>query len=116
MSKSSAALAGAPAQSLQALEALGRRLRAHRQRQSLTLDELAARLFCSPATLRALESGKPGTSIGMLAHALWLLGELDSLDDVAGMDSSFAAVTGKRVRRRAGVPARGAISEGERDF
>lgn len=117
MSKSSPALAALPPQSLDALQAMGLRLRARRQQRGLTLDELATRLFCSPTTLRALESGKPGTSLGLLAHALWLLGQLDSLQGVAPLDDAFAATSArKRVRRAAGAPAPGAIGEHERDF
>ena len=75
---------------------------------------MAERLLCSPNTLRALESGKPGTSIGLLAHALWLLGEIDSLDNVAPAPAGLAAR--RRVRRSAGQGAAGVIEEDERDF
>lgn len=33
-----------------------------------TVDEMALRLLCSPTTCRALETGKPGTSVGVLAQ------------------------------------------------
>lgn len=117
MSKSSPALVALPPQPLESLQALGLRLRALRQQRGLTLHEMAARLFCTPATLRALESGKPGTSIGLLAHALWLLGQADSLQNLAPLDGSFAAAQAhKRVRRSAARSTPGTIAEGERDF
>ncbi len=117
MPKSSPAVAALPQPPLDALVALGLRLRALRQQRGLTLQEMAARLFCTPATLRALELGKPGTSIGLLAHALWLLGQADSLQAVAPLDDSFAAAqANRRVRRSAGASAPGAIGELERDF
>lgn len=117
MSRNSPALTGAPAESLLALSGLGQRLRAHRVQRGQTVQQMAQRLLCSPATYRALESGKPGTSLGILAHALWLLGQLDTLGHVAPLDAGFAAAAaGKRVRRKAGEPAAGSITERERDF
>lgn len=118
MSKSSNAVQGLPPAALDALAQLGQRLRAHRQQQKWTLNDMAERLFCSPTTCRALESGKPGTSIGVLAQALWLLGQLDSLNSVAPLSSDFAATltAGRRVRRRAASSPPGAISELDRDF
>ena len=118
MSKNSASLHGMPPEALNALAQLGQRLRAHRQQQQWTIDEMSQRLFCSPTTCRALESGKPGTSIGVLVHALWLLGQLDSLNSVAPLTSSFAATltTGRRVRRRVSTNPPGTIAEHDRDF
>ncbi len=118
MSKNSTSLHGLPPVALDMLVQLGQRLRAHRQLQQWTLDEMAQRLFCSPTTCRALESGKPGTSVGVLAHALWLLGQLDSLNNLAPLTSSFAATltTGRRVRRRAATSQPGTIAEHDRDF
>jgi len=118
MSKASNTLRGLPPDALAVLTQMGQRLRAYRQQQQWTLNEMAQRLFCSPTTCRALESGKPGTSIGVLAHALWLLGQLDSLTSVAPLSSDFAATitAGRRVRRRALASQPGTISEIERDF
>ncbi len=118
MSKITASLQGMPPEALDALAQLGLRLRAHRQQQQWTIDEMSQRLFCSPTTCRALESGKPGTSMGVLVHALWLLGQLDSLNSVAAFTSSFAATltTGRRVRRRTSTNPPGTIAEHDRDF
>lgn len=102
----------APAQT--ALVRLGQRLRAHRVQRSWTLADMAQRLMCSPTTLRALEAGKPGTSLGLLLHALWLFGETETLDAVAPAPAGLAAH--RRVRRTAGRPAPGVIAENERDF
>lgn len=101
-----------PAQA--ALLRLGQRLRAHRVQRAWTLAEMAQRLMCSPTTLRALEAGQPGTRVGLLLHALWLLGEVDSLERVAPAPAALAA--NRRVRRPVGRGAPGVISEGERDF
>ncbi len=114
MSKSSHSLSALPSQTVEPIERLGLRLRAHRVHREWTIAEMAERLLCSPNTLRALESGKPGTSIGLLAHALWLLGEIDSLDGVAPAPAGLAAK--RRVRRSAVQGAAGVIVEDERDF
>jgi len=78
-----------------------------------TIADISERLLCSPTTWKALESGKPGTGIGVLAHALWLLGQLDGLDAVAPAPLNLAA---KRVRRSAGRAVPGRIAGDELDF
>jgi hypothetical protein len=88
-------------------------MRAHRIARGWTIGEMSQRLLCSPTTWRALEAGKPGTSIGLLAHALWLLGQLDALDALA---PAPLVVSGKRVRRSAGRAEPGRISGDELDF
>ncbi|MGJ7497189.1 helix-turn-helix domain-containing protein [Variovorax sp. RT4R15] len=114
MSKYSPSLAALPAPAQTALARTGSRLRAHRLQRGWTVADMAERLLCSPTTWRALEAGKPGTSIGLLAHALWLFGEIDSLDTVAPAPTDLAA--NRRVRRKAGSTAPGVIDENERDF
>lgn len=111
---SSPVLSILPVQAQSALIRLGQRLRAHRVQRSWTLAEMAERLMCSPTTLRALEAGKPGTSVGILMHALWLFGEIDTLDSVAPAPAALAA--NRRVRRPLGRAAPGVIGESERDF
>ena len=101
-----------PAQA--AFTRMGQRLRAHRVQRAWTLADMAERLMCSPTTLRALEGGKPGTSVGILLHALWLFGETDSLDRVAPAPAALAAH--RRVRRPAGQTVPGVITERDRDF
>ena len=74
----------------------------------------AGRSLLQPTTLRALEAGRPGTSIGLLLNALWLLGQVDTLDLVAPAPTGLTA--NRRVRRAAGKTAKGVISDDERDF
>jgi transcriptional regulator with XRE-family HTH domain len=93
---------------------MGQRLRAHRVQRAWTLADMAERLMCSPTTLRALEAGKPGTSVGILLHALWLFGETESLDRVAPAPAALAAH--RRVRRPTGQTLPGVITESDRDF
>lgn len=107
-------LANSPTEVQAALVRLGNRLRGHRLQQRWTIKEMAARLLCSPTTYRALESGKPGTSIGILVNALWFFGQLDTLESVAPAPLDHLA--GRRVRKSTGQPGVGLISEAERDF
>jgi AraC-like DNA-binding protein len=103
-----------PQEAQDALQRLGQRLRAHRVARSWTLAEMSERLVCSPTTLRGLETGTPGTSVGLLLHALWLFGEIPSLEGVAPVPAALAAK--RRVRRLAGHHAPGVIGEADRDF
>jgi DNA-binding XRE family transcriptional regulator len=114
MNSSSNLLTNSPPETHQALVRLGSRLRAHRIQQRWTVKEMAARLLCSPTTYRALEAGKQGTSVGILVNALWLFGQMDTLENVA--PAPLDQIAGRRVRRRAGQPGAGLIGEGERDF
>ncbi|MCX9154993.1 helix-turn-helix domain-containing protein [Niveibacterium sp. 24ML] len=114
MPRTSRAIAALPTEAAAKLIRLGERLRAHRTLSRWTVQEMAARIFCSPGTYRALEAGKPTTSTGVLMNALWLLGQADTLDAVAPAPAALAA--GRRVRRKAGTSAPGVISEDERDF
>ncbi|QHI98673.1 helix-turn-helix domain-containing protein [Xylophilus rhododendri] len=113
MKKAAASLSSLPEPAQQSLLSLGQRLRAHRISRGWTVAEMAERLLCSPTTWRALEGGKAGTSVGVLAHALWLLGQLDGLDALA---PAPLVAAGRRVRRAAGQPVPGRISGDELDF
>jgi len=114
MSRTAKAVSVLPAPAQAALSQLGQRLRAHRVQQSWTVAEMAERLLCSPTTWRALESGKHGTSVGLLVHALWLFGQVDTLDALAPTPAALAA--NRRVRRSRGQSAPGVITDAERDF
>lgn len=114
MSRSSHGLSALPIQTLVPLRNLGMRLRAHRVHRGWTLAETAERLLCSPTTLRSLEAGRPGTSIGLMAHALWLFGEIDTIDAVAPVPADLVAK--RRVRRSSAQTIPGVIAEHERDF
>lgn len=114
MYRSKDLLGCSPPETQQALVRLGLRLRAHRIRQGWTVNEMAVRLLCSPTTYRAVEAGKPGTSVGILINALWLFGQIDTLENVA--PAPVDLVAGRRVRKRTGQYGAGLIGEEERDF
>jgi transcriptional regulator with XRE-family HTH domain len=66
-----------------ALSRLGVDLAFARARRGFSLREAAGRLYVSVNTLRNLEAGKPGVSLGALVNALQLYGLLDRLPALA---------------------------------
>jgi transcriptional regulator with XRE-family HTH domain len=81
----------------QALELLGSRLRASRIDQNLTIAQMAEKMLCAINTYRDLEAGKSTASLGNFANALWLLGQLETLNGVAPVSATLAA--GRRAKR-----------------
>lgn len=79
------------------LEQLGARLRASRIDRNFTIAQMAEKMLCSINTYRDLEAGKPSASLGNFATALWLLGQLESLNLVAPVPASLA--DGRRAKR-----------------
>ncbi len=70
----------------QSLITLGENLRIARKRRGLRIVDLAQAAGCSQNTLRRLESGDPGVSLGVLARVAGAIGcakELASLMDAA---------------------------------
>lgn len=114
MSKNSNSIISSNVETLKSLENLGLRIRANRIAQGWTVKEMADRLLCSQNTYRAIEAGKPTASIGIIANALWLFGQIDSLNSVAPVPLSAHTTT--RVRKSKNKPVAGVISEDERNF
>lgn len=90
-----------------ALAALGDNLRLARQRRRLSAGLVAERAGMSRPTLRAIERGDPGVTLGSIANVLHSLGlEADLVavgrDDVLGrklQDAALQAGRGSRGRR-----------------
>jgi DNA-binding XRE family transcriptional regulator len=114
MSKHSLAIAGIHPEALESLVYLGRRIRAQRIACGWTIKQMAERLYCSQNTYRSIEMGKPTASLGVMASALWLFGQVDTLNLVAPIP--IEAVTVQRVRARKNMGLGRLISEAERDF
>jgi transcriptional regulator with XRE-family HTH domain len=68
------------------LEGLGERIRIARQRRGLTEALVAERAGMSRMTLRGIEQGRPGVTIGAYAAVLHVLGLDAGLDAVADAD------------------------------
>jgi transcriptional regulator with XRE-family HTH domain len=66
-----------------ALEELGRAIRVARIRRRQSAQDFASRLGVTLPTLRKLERGDPGVAVATFVSALWLVGLLDRLRDLA---------------------------------
>lgn len=111
MTRATNSIFSLPEESRLALKELGLRLRAQRLAQNMTIEQLAERLLCSPTTCRALESGKPTVSLGLLAQALWLFGRTADLEQLSPLEISML----DQSRRRRARPSTGGIRDDERD-
>ena len=69
-----------------ALAELGQNIRFARMRRKLSAQLVAERAGMSRPTLRALERGEPGVTIGAIANVLNTLGLVDSLASVGADD------------------------------
>ena len=89
-----------------ALKKLGADLALARRRRRLTQESMAERLRISEATVRRMERGDTGISIGTLAQAFYVLGELDKITqllDTASDDIGLSLMNEQlpqRVRRK----------------
>jgi transcriptional regulator with XRE-family HTH domain len=89
-----------------ALKKLGTDLALARRRRHLTQESMAERLRISEATVRRMERGDSGISIGTLAQALFVLGGLEKMThmlDTASDDQGLILMNEQlpqRVRRK----------------
>lgn len=99
-----------PAPVVRSLKKLGQDLALARRRRRLTQKSMAERIQTSVATLRRLEKGDARVSMGLVAQAFLVLGELDkinSLLDTANDDIGLALMNQqlpKRVRAKTKPP------------
>ena len=66
-----------------ALLELGKAIRVARIRRRQSVADFASRLGVTLPTLRKLERGDPGVAVATFVSALWLIGLLDRLRDLA---------------------------------
>ena len=83
MSKASPSADLLPPAAAQALSSLGENLAIARVRRREPQRAWAKRLGVSIPTLIRMERGDPGVSIGIYATALWLIGRIQALPDLA---------------------------------
>jgi hypothetical protein len=102
MPRSTNSIIALPPEALAMLKNLGVRLRARRLAQNMTLEHAAERLLCSPTTY----------SLGLLAHALWLFGRLEDMEQLSPLD--IGMLSNKRSQRAR--PVVKGIGNDERDF
>lgn len=92
MPKSPAALVAMPPAAEQALRGLGENLAVARIRRRESQRAWAKRLGCSVPTLIRMERGDPGVGMGIYATALWLIGRVAALPDLAAPGSDRGAL------------------------
>jgi DNA-binding XRE family transcriptional regulator len=86
MTKNSRITRTPPAAVEDALKRLGRNIRIARVRRKLRIEDVAHRIGASRFTVADLEKGKPSTSAAAYLGALWALGLLDPIADLADPD------------------------------
>lgn len=114
MPKSPAALISMPPAAEQALRGLGENLAIARVRRRESQRAWAKRLGCSVPTLIRMERGDPGVGMGIYATALWLIGRVTALPELAApahdrgaLESDVrSAVKRRAVRSAASAEAR----------
>ena len=110
MPKNTHAKTALPQGSQELLCALGERVRLARRRRGMTLRELAARMLVSVKTLRRLENGDSGVSLGVLMTALMCMGLEQNMEHVAAMETDGVGMAHERrrlmARRRVRAPGR----------
>lgn len=114
MPKTPTALLTIPPAAAQALRALGENLAIARTRRRESQRAWAKRLGVSVPTLIRLERGDPGVGAGIYATALWLMGTVSGLAELAAPAADRGALEGdvrqalqrRAVRSAASVEAR----------
>ena len=104
MPKSPPTLLTLPPAVVQALRGLGENLSIARARRRESQRAWAKRIGVSVPTLIRLERGDPGVGAGIYATALWLIGRVSALPDLAAPDSDRGALESdvrNAVKRRA---------------
>ena len=94
MPKAPTALSSLPQAVAQALRSLGENLAIARLRRRESQREWAGRLGCSVPTLIRLERGDPGVGMGLYATALWLIGRVNGLPELAAPAADRGALEG----------------------
>ena len=87
-----------PAAVEEALQRLGRNIRTARLRRRMPQQQLARRMGVSRFVVSDIERGKPTTGVAVYVGALWAMGLLAHLRDVADPDRDEEGKTLERAR------------------
>lgn len=87
------------------LSEMGQNIKLARKRRGLTLVQMSERVDCSRNTMRLLENGSPGVSIGVLFRTLKILGLQEDIlllgkDDELGRKIQDLELLNKGERRK----------------
>ena len=101
MSKNSNVKTMLPAAVERHLTLLGEHIRIARKRRKQSLQLWSERMQISIPTLRKLEAGDPSVSVAAYATALWLIGRVEALSEIAdpAKDSLALALELKSIRK-----------------
>ncbi len=101
----SSAYAAMSPQAREALKMLGKRLKKARLRRNESQAMVAMRTGTTRATQQRLESGHPGTTLGVLINTLYVYGLLDQFDEMANPDKDIVgkALEANRAPKKSGV-------------
>lgn len=96
-----------------ALRKLGQDIRDARRRRGLPAGIVAERAFTTRPTLRKVEAGDHGVSIGIYAAVLQSLGLLEGLGDLAtpGRDATGVAMATDKLPQRIHLPKHKDVSD-----
>lgn len=100
-----------PAAVQEALERLGRNIRTARLRRKLPQEKLAQRMGVSRFVVADIEKGKPTTGIAAYMGALWVLGLLTHMRDVADPERDEEGKTLERARSPKTARSRRVLSD-----
>ena len=92
-----------PARVVDVATTLGRNIAIARKRRRLRLVDVAAMVGTTIPTLRAVESGNIGTSIGAYIGVLWALGLEDALISMATPEADTEGQIRERIALRRGL-------------
>jgi transcriptional regulator with XRE-family HTH domain len=93
------------------LNRLGRNIRTARLRRKLSREELAERIGISRYVLADIEKGKPTTAIAAYLGALWALGLLQDMREVADPDRDEEGKILERARSPKTAPKRKTLDD-----
>jgi transcriptional regulator with XRE-family HTH domain len=93
----------APGRVVDVATAVGRNIALARKRRRLRLADVAEKAGLTIPTLRAVESGNLGTSIGAYISVLWALGLEDGLLPIAALEFDHEGQVRERAALRRGV-------------
>lgn len=92
MPKSPLALSQMPPATIAGLQQLGADLAVARLRRKESLASWAIRLGTSVPTLMRMEAGEAGVAVGIYATALWLMGRVGALSELAAPEADRGAL------------------------
>lgn len=81
---------------------MGQDLRLARTLRGITMEDMAQRIGVSRETLRRLENGHAGVSLGVMAQALWVLNLEGNINNIASLavDERGRALVAQQAKNR----------------